>query len=106
MTTQTCFLIECRTGCTCCQSDNHYRGPFSTKEIAEKAVARYREMKLLASQYSERGNYSIRPTSLEILPDGRMIINGDRVWKEGFQDEGLGLYDTFCDGDLYIDVDL
>jgi hypothetical protein len=48
-------------------------------------------MRLLSSQYAERGKYDIEERSLEILPDGRMIIGGDRVWSDGFQDECLGL---------------
>jgi hypothetical protein len=95
MTEQTCFLIECRTGCTCCSDENHYRGPFSTREIAENAVKAYEDIRLLASQYAERGRYSIEEASLELLPDGRMIIGGDRVWKEGFQDECLGLDERY-----------
>ncbi len=95
MTEQTCFLIECRTGCTCCSDENHYRGPFSTREIAERAVKTYEDIRLLASQYAERGRYSIEEVSLELLPDGRMIIGGDRVWKEGFQDECLGLDERY-----------
>ncbi len=91
MTEATCFLIYCRTGCTCCSYENHYRGPFSTREIAEKAAAAYADMRLLSSQYAERGKYDIEERSLEILPDGRMIIGGDRVWSDGFQDECLGL---------------
>lgn len=94
--TDTCYLIECRTGCTCCASENHYRGPFSTKEAAEKAKEAYLDMRLLASQYAERGRYTIEEASLELLPDGRMIIDGERVWKDGFQDECLGLDDIFA----------
>lgn len=96
MTTGTCYLIECRTGCTCCADENHHRGPFSTREVAEKAKEAYLDMRLLASQYADRGVYHISEASLELLPDGRMIIDGDRVWKDGFQDECLGLDDQYC----------
>jgi len=79
------FLIYCSTGCTCCNDENHYRGPFSTKEIADARVPQYREQRVLASQYSSRGNYSVEgPYQGEQLEDGR-IIGGDSVY-QGFVD--------------------
>jgi hypothetical protein len=93
--TGTCYLIECRTGCTCCADENHYRGPFSTREIAQKAVEAYEQIPLLASQFAARGRYTIEEAGFEKLPDGRMIINGDRIWTEGFQDECLGLTERY-----------
>jgi hypothetical protein len=69
------FIIECRTGCSCCSGENHYRGPFKTREEAERKIANYKERRLLSSQYSERGNYSIEESDAEILPDGRIIID-------------------------------
>ena len=79
------FLIYCSTGCSCCSGENHYRGPFSTKEIAAARVPQYREQQILASQYSSRGNYSVEgPFQGEQLEDGR-IIGGDNVYK-GFAD--------------------
>ena len=72
------FKIYCSTGCTCCSGENHYRGPFSTREIAEEKVKSYRQRRLLASQYSSNGNYYIYEHDAELLSDGRIII-GDRV---------------------------
>jgi hypothetical protein len=78
------FLIYCSTGCTCCSGENHYRGPFSTKEIADARVATYRELRVLASQYSARGNYTIYEHDGEQMTDGRIIC-------------GNNVYDKFVD---------
>lgn len=75
----TAYLVECRTGCSCCAEENHWRGPFSSQDAADKAVESFKAMPLLASQFSRTGVYSIRPATCEILDDGRMIIDGDRV---------------------------
>ena len=69
------FLIECRTGCSCCSSENHHRGPFRTREEAEKAVQRFREVRLIASQYAPNGVYNIEEIAAEQLPDGRLILD-------------------------------
>ena len=87
MTTGTCYMIYCGTGCTCCNSENHYRGPFSTREIAEEKCKDYTATKLLASQYAENGRYTIMPTAYEQLPDGRLILDGSRI-TSGFADDG------------------
>lgn len=87
----TAFLIYCATGCSCCNNENHYRGPFSTREIAEEKKADYTASRLLASQYSENGNYTIYEVSCEQLPDGRLIIDGERLVAE-FADEGDDYY--------------
>ena len=77
------YVIECRTGCSCCSNENHYRGPYKTKEDAERRIAYFKspESKYwpLASQYSRRGNYSIEETTCEPISGDRYIINGDRV---------------------------
>lgn len=85
--TMTLFLIECRTGCTCCSNENHYRGPYSTRQIAEKRVEEFKAMPLLASQYARQGRYEIEEHEAEQLPDGRLIC-GSKVY-EGFKDDGL-----------------
>jgi hypothetical protein len=83
--TETIYLIEARTGCTCCQSQNHYRGPYKTREDAEKRIQFYRTSQgekaywPLASQYARRGAYSVTEWTCETLPDGRKIIGGDTV---------------------------
>jgi len=79
------YFVECRTGCSCCSSENHSRGPFSTKEIAEARVVAYRGMSLLASQFARSGVYVVEECDeIEALPDGRLIID-DHVYR-GFVD--------------------
>ena len=83
------YIIYCSTGCTCCSYENHYRGPFSSREKAEEARKSYRELPLLASQYARKGNYDISEYEAEAeqLPDGRIIVE-DRVFP-GFIDQPL-----------------
>jgi hypothetical protein len=73
------FTIYCSTGCTCCSEENHYRGPYRTREEATKAAEGFRSRKLLSSQYSSTGNYSIEEAEGEILPDGRIIISNTYI---------------------------
>ena len=67
------FMIYARTGCTCCSGENHYRGPYRTKEEAEARKRHFQEIALLASQYARRGAYDIMEEEFEELPDGRLI---------------------------------
>jgi len=69
------YIIECRTGCSCCSSDNHKRGPYTSRSVAEEKVASFRAIPLLASQYARSGIYDIEECEAEVLPDGRLIIN-------------------------------
>ena len=78
----TCFVVECRTGCTCCNYENHYRGPFSNREAAEAAVKTFQDYKIIASQYAPNGSYSISEHSCELLPDGRLIVAERFVYPE------------------------
>jgi hypothetical protein len=79
------YKIECCTGCTCCSSDNHYRGFYKTKEDAQKRIDYFKSPDSkywpVASQYARRGHYSICEVSIEELPDGRFILNDDKVTK-------------------------
>ena len=63
--TITVYRINCRTGCTCCSYENHYRGYFETEEEAKKRVDYYlsknSKFSPLASQYAPRGIYQIQP---------------------------------------------
>ena len=79
------WLVECSTGCTCCSDENHTRGPFSTREIALQRTLKYRELRILASQYAARGVYYIQESEAEQLPDGR-LISGGTVYN-GFADQ-------------------
>ena len=77
------YFIECRTGCSCCWDENHYRGPYKTKEDAKKRIAHFKapDSKYwpVASQYSKRGNYDIEEAETENIAGGRIIMN-DRVY--------------------------
>lgn len=75
----TAYIIYCSTGCSCCNNENHYRGPFSSKAAADAAVTQFKAMPLLASQYSAKGNYTIEEVECEHLPDTRLIINNHWV---------------------------
>ena len=69
------WIVHCRTGCTCCASENHYRGPFKTKEKAEEMAKSYHDLPLLASQFARRGLYRVGEWTAEVLPDGRLIVD-------------------------------
>ena len=79
------WFISASTGCTCCSSENHYRGPYKTKEDAERRINYYRtsDQKTgywpLASQFSRRGNYSVYEIYCEPISDDRFIIGEERV---------------------------
>lgn len=93
------FMIHCTTGCSCCSSENHYCGPFSSRDVAEKASASFHDGKKLASQYARNGRYSIEEHPAEVLPDGRVIIDC-RIFK-GWADESPWEsieYDLFASG--------
>ena len=82
------YVVYCTTGCSCCSSENHYRGPFSTREAAEAASDGYSKDKVLASQYARNGQYDIEVHDAEILPDGRVIID-DTVFAGWTEDTGI-----------------
>ena len=106
----TIFLIHARTGCTCCSSENHYRGPFRTREDAERRKAYYLDSRNksnpLASQYAPRGCYDIVPVQVEELPDGRVIVEDERVFPAltfaEVAPDGSGYDEEFCK-ELYPD---
>ncbi len=83
------YFVHCGTGCTCCNSEDHYRGPFSSVEKAEEAIALYKSVILLSSQYAPKGRYYTdkKGEEVEELPGGRLIIR-DRVFP-GFYDDNL-----------------
>ena len=79
------YIVDCRTGCTCCARENHKRGPYSSREVAERKVEAFRSIPLLASQYAPRGVYDVGEYDAEALADGRLIV-GERVFR-GWADE-------------------
>lgn len=70
------YIIRCSTGCSCCSYENHYRGPYSSRKVAEERCKVFTSIRLLASQYARNGNYTIEEHEAEVLPDGRIIIDG------------------------------
>jgi hypothetical protein len=79
------YLIYASTGCTCCSEENHYRGPYKSKEDCEKRIKYYKTSNYwpVASQYSQRGNYSIKEYSLEEISKDRYIVGGVHVYSKG-----------------------
>lgn len=75
------YLIEARTGCTCCSDENFMEGPYIDKAKADAIVADWNQGKgnPLASQYARYGRNSVREEEAEELSGGRFII-GDTVW--------------------------
>ena len=77
------FLIYAGTGCSCCNDQNHYRGPYRTKDDAERRMTYYlapdSKYWPLASQFAKRGCYCVEEIEVEQLPDGRVIICRDKV---------------------------
>jgi len=83
MKTIEAYMIECRTGCSCCSDENHYRGFYKTEEEANKRIQYYYSPSSkfwpLASQYAARGRYSVEKISIEEIGDGRFILNDDKI---------------------------
>ncbi len=79
------WYIDCSTGCSCCSYENFEQGFYYSEAEAKDVVAKYRrgEGNPLSSQYSKYGNYYIRKSEAEILPDGRMIVES-RVYSPGY----------------------
>ena len=78
------YLIRCSTGCSCCAHENHYRGPFSARTIAESKVREYQAIPVLASQYAKRGHYDIEEHQATIL-NGVVIVDTGN-WFDSFAD--------------------
>ena len=92
MNNSKCYIIECTTGCSCCRNENHYRGPYATREIAQEAEKCFHNIRLLSSQYSSSGNYYIREHDCEILPDNRIII-GTLIRPRFMTEEDFGSFE-------------
>lgn len=72
------WYIEASTGCLCCASENFDQGFYLNKEEPQAIIDEWKigNGNPLASQYAKYGRYYLHKTEAEILPDGRMIING------------------------------
>lgn len=78
------YKIECRTGCSCCSEENHYRGLYETKEEAQARIDRFKRGidYPLASQYSIYGNYTLEEFDAEEINGNRLIIENKVYTKE------------------------
>lgn len=85
----TVYFIYASTGCSCCNHEDHYRGPWKSREAAQTIVPRYQASRLLASQYARNGRYTIEERQAELLPDGRLIVD-DRVIPSVLEDDDYG----------------
>lgn len=101
------FYIECRTGCSCCSDENHYRGFYKTREEAQARVDRFKRGIdfPVCSQYSRYGNYDIYESEAEEISNNRIIVN-DQVFPDKYieidiEDGSLMSYDTPETIDLY-----
>ena len=95
------FFVHCGTGCSCCNDENHYTGPYRSLKYAKDMVATYTKDRRLASQYARNGRYEICWSDSEILQDGRIICS-DRVFS-GFSDDEEVFNDDISDSDFYPD---
>ena len=76
--TKKVWWIECRTGCTCCAYENFDQGFYFNEEEPKAIIERWSngDGNPLASQYAKYGRYYLHESEAEILPDGRMIVDG------------------------------
>jgi hypothetical protein len=86
MKTIEAYMIYCGTGCTCCSSENHYRGFYKTEEEANRRIQYFysptSKFWPLASQYATRGRYSVEKVTTEEIGDGRFILNNDKILQD------------------------
>ncbi len=77
------YLIYCSTGCTCCSYENHYRGPYKTMDDARRRIDYFNspgsKFWPVGSKYAVRGRYEVEEVKIEVLSDGRCIVDGERV---------------------------
>jgi len=81
------YFIRAGTGCTCCNDEDHLRGPYHTQEDAERRIKYYKsegsEYWPLASQYAKRGTYEIQHYKAEELSNNRFLV-GDTVYPSDY----------------------
>lgn len=77
------YAIECRTGCSCCSGDNHYRGPYKTKEDAERRIKFFKTPDSgycpVASQFARRGSYCVEEITIEDIGGNRSILDDSYI---------------------------
>ena len=79
------WLIECRTGCTCCYDENHRRGPYKTREDAERRMQYFlsadAKFRPVASRFARRGLYDIERHTVTVI-DGKYVTDEDDVYDQ------------------------
>lgn len=72
------WYIIAMTGCFCCSNENFKQGFYFNPEEPQAIIDKWRngEGNPLASQFARYGRYELADTIAEILPDGRIIVNG------------------------------
>lgn len=81
------FFISCQTGCSCCNDENHFTGPYRSLSYTKEVAEGYTESRRLASQYARNGIYEICWSEVEILPDGRITDEDENRIFDGFSDD-------------------
>lgn len=79
------YMIECRTGCSCCCNENHYRGFYKTEEEVNHRISYFLSpgnFYPLASQYAARGRYTAHEVEIEEISKGRFILNDKTLLHE------------------------
>ena len=94
------FIECCTTGCTCYSDENHYIGPYKTKEDAERRVDYFLHGKNadypIASQYAKRGRYNVEECTIEEIGNNRSIIDENTV----YSNDELGMIEVNEDGSV------
>jgi len=78
------YVIECRTGCSCCAYENHFRGLYLSREEAQARIDRFRKGidTPVGSQYSKYGQYTIEEKDCEEISGDRIIVGGKKVYNK------------------------
>ena len=73
------WYIYCATGCSCCANENYYQGFWDNPDVPNTKINEWLAGKgnPLASQYARYGRYTLYETEVEILPDGRWIVDSE-----------------------------
>lgn len=76
------WYIACSTGCSCCAYENFDEGFYDNPEEPQAIIDKWLkgDGNPLASQYAKYGRYQLCEVEVEILPDGRWIVDGSTVF--------------------------
>lgn len=76
------WYIACSTGCSCCAYENFDQGFYDNSEEPQAIIDKWLkgDGNPLASQYAKHGRYRLCEVEVEILPDGRWIVDSSTVF--------------------------